>query len=98
MPYVQRQAPGGVEQPTAGIGVLAQRVGYPLIARHIQHQATAAIGAATGVVGTGRHHHEALLHHLATVAADLEVERARQAEHQLCVVVAVDDQVVAVVA
>ncbi|MNP87510.1 hypothetical protein D3C76_1884530 [compost metagenome] len=50
------------------------------------------------MVGALGDHHKTLLLHLAALAADLEIECARQAEHQLCVVVAVDDQVVAVLA
>jgi hypothetical protein len=50
------------------------------------------------MVKTGRHHHETLLNNLAAMPVDLEIQRTRQPEHQLRVVVAVDDQVVAVLA
>ncbi len=56
------------------------------------------MGAAAAVMRTGRYHHEALLHHLAAMPFDLEIQRARQPEHQLGMVMAVGDQVVAVVA
>jgi hypothetical protein len=47
---------------------------------------------------SGRHHRETLLNHLAATPIDLDIQRTRQPEHQLRVVVAVDDQVVSVVA
>jgi len=42
--------------------------------------------------------HETLLTHLAALTLDFEIQRAGQTEHQLRVVVAVDDQIVGVLA
>ena len=67
---------------------------WPL--RDVEHQAATAIGAAAGMMGAGRDDHETLLAHLTALALDLEIQRARQPEHQLSVVVAVDDQIVGV--
>ncbi|MCY1176628.1 hypothetical protein D9M73_169090 [compost metagenome] len=78
--------------------MIAQRLRNPLFAGHIQHQAAAAIDAATRVMRSGGHHHETLLDHLAATAVDLEIQGAREPEHQLRVFVAMDDQVVAVLA
>jgi hypothetical protein len=98
LPGIQRQATGVVEQTTAGLGVVTQGLRNPLVAGHIQHQATAAIGATAGVMETGRHHHETLLNHLTATPVDLEIQCTRQPEHQLRVVVTVDDQVMSVLA
>lgn len=46
----------------------------------------------------GRDHDETLLNHLTAMPVDLEIQRAREPEHQLRVVVTVDDQVVSVLA
>lgn len=78
--------------------MLTQRLRKPLIAGHVQHQATTAIAAAAGVMKTGWHYDKTLLHHLATAAIDFEIQCTRKPEHQLCVVMAVDDQVLSVVA
>ncbi|MNG24901.1 hypothetical protein D3C84_1096780 [compost metagenome] len=98
MPGVQGQAPSVVEHTAAGLGVIAKGLRNPLVARHIQHQATTAVGAAAGMMKTGRHDYETLLHHLTATTVDLEIQRTRQPEHQLRVVMAVDDQVVGVLA
>jgi hypothetical protein len=98
LPRIQGQADIAVEQAPAGIGVIAQALPDPVIIRHIQHQATAAPRTAAGVMGAGGYHDETLLHHLAATPFDFEVQRAGQAEHQLRMVVAVDNQIVAVVA
>src|SRR5471032_868126 len=50
------------------------------------------------MVKTRGHHDKTLLHHLTATTVDLEIQRAREPEHQLGVVMAVDDQVVAVLA
>ena len=87
-----------VEQATTGIGVIPQGLAKPLVTGHVQHQAMAAFGAATGMMCAAGHHHQALLHHLAAQAVHLEIQAPGQAEHQLRVFMAVGDQVVAVVA
>ncbi|MNP68487.1 hypothetical protein D3C76_1644520 [compost metagenome] len=50
------------------------------------------------MVKTGGNHHEALLDHLTATPVDLEIQRTRQPEHQLRVLMAVDDQVMGVLA
>ena len=96
LPGIQRQPSSVVEQASAGFGMIAQGLRDPLITGHVQYQATAAIGATARMVRAGWHHGETLLNHLAATPVDLEIQRARQPEHQLCVLMAVDDQVVAV--
>ncbi|MCY1448091.1 hypothetical protein D9M71_647390 [compost metagenome] len=95
---IQRQAAGVVEQASTGIGMITQGLAKPLIAGHVQDQASTAIGAAAGMVKTGGNHHEALLDHLTATPVDLEIQRTRQPEHQLRVLMAVDDQVMGVLA
>lgn len=51
----------GAQQPSAGLGVAAQRVFQPLLVRHIQHQAATALCAVARMVSTGRDHHDVLL-------------------------------------
>jgi hypothetical protein len=68
-----------------------------MLARHIQHQAVAAGGAAAGVMGAGGTTIKAW-RSTRRPGPDLEVQPPAQAEHQLRVLVAVGDQAVAVVA
>ncbi|MNC69997.1 hypothetical protein D3C75_1207570 [compost metagenome] len=69
-----------------------------MIAGHVEDQAAAAVGAAAGMMKAARNHHEALLDHLAAMPVDFEIQRTRQPEHQLRMLMAVDDQVVGVLA
>lgn len=68
----------------------------PVVGRQIQHQALAAAWAAAGMARFGRHYGQVMAQHLAALAIDFELQLARQAEHQLRVVVAMAEHFVAV--
>ncbi|KWV87329.1 hypothetical protein PFLmoz3_03177 [Pseudomonas fluorescens] len=89
LPGIQHEARGLVEQAAAGIGMFAQGLHHPVLGRHIQHQAAAAIAADAGVVGGEGQHHHAAFAYLAATAIDLQVQVPGKAEHQLRMVMAV---------
>ena len=88
--------PGVVEQASAGVGMTAQRLAEPVLARYIEHQALAALFAAANMMGAGRDHHQVLLAQQAGPAVDFKVEQAGQTDHQLRMLMAVRDHVLAV--
>ncbi len=77
---------------------MAEPLLQPVVIGNIQNQAAATRDAAAGMARFARDHRQLLLLDAASAAVHLEIQLPAQAEHQLGVLVAVDDLVVVVMA